>query len=184
MGMTPIFAKGNHHTIKRLVRLRKEAEKDGAARVALRIQAILLSLERYTTGEIAKILKVSRGAVPLWIHNWSDYREAGLLEGFRPGRKSRLDDTGLERLSDILESGPVASGLSTGVWTSVIVASVIEEEFGVTYHPGHVRKVLKRLGFSVQRPTVKLVQADTQEQNRWIRYTNPNLKKTPKKKER
>ena len=182
--MTPIFARGNHQTIKKLVRWRKEAVKDGAARVALRIQAILLSLGGYTTGQIAELLKVSRGTVPLWIHHWNDQREDGLLEGFRPGRTSRLNDTELEKLGDILESGPVAYGLSKGVWTSVVITSVIHEEFGVIYHPGHVRKVLKRLGFSVQRPTLKLAKADPRKQNKWIRYTYPNLKKTPKKRKR
>jgi transposase len=33
-----------------------------------------------------------------------------------------------------------------------MIAWVIEEEFGVEYHPGHVRKLLHRWGFSVQRP--------------------------------
>ncbi|MGD1101029.1 MAG: winged helix-turn-helix domain-containing protein, partial [Terriglobia bacterium] len=55
------------------------------------------------------------------------------------------------RLSDILDSGPVAYGLDTGIWTSPMIAWAIEEEFGVVYHPGHVRKLLHHLGFSVQR---------------------------------
>ncbi len=33
-----------------------------------------------------------------------------------------------------------------------MIAWVIEEEFGVQYHPGHVRKLLHGWGFSVQRP--------------------------------
>lgn len=177
--MKPIFAKGNHNTIKKLVRLRKEAEKDGATRVAFRIQSIILSIEGHTTGEIARLLKVSRATVPLWIHNWNAYRETGLMEGFRSGRKRKMNSEDLEKLTDIIESGPVAHGLNTGVWTSVIVAKVIEEEFGVQYHPGHVRKLLKHLGFSVQRPTVKLINADPRQQNKWVRYTYPNLKKTP-----
>jgi transposase len=65
------------------------------------------------------------------------------------------------------------------VWTSTILAQIIAEEFAVDYHPGHVRKLLKALGFSVQRPTTELVQADPQKQNRWVRYTYPNLKKKP-----
>jgi transposase len=64
------------------------------------------------------------------------------------------------------------------------LASVIQEEFGVGYHPGHVRKLLHRLGCSVQRPTTRLVQAEPKAQNKWIRYTYPNLKKTPKPKAR
>jgi len=178
--MKPIFAKGNHNTVKKLVRLRKDAEKDGASRVVLRLESILLSIEGYTTGQIANLLKIDRTTVPLWIHKWNRYGLPGLLDGYRCGRKSKLEKEDLEKLADILESGPVAYGLSTGVWTSIIITSVIGEEFDVHYHPGHVRKLLKQLGFSVQRPTIQLVNADPQKQNKWIRYTYPNLKKTPK----
>ncbi len=53
-----------------------------------------------------------------------------------------------------------------------MIGRVIQEEFDVRYHPGHVGKVLKALGFSVQRP----------EQDRWQRYTYPRLKKTAERK--
>jgi hypothetical protein len=36
----------------------------------------------------------------------------------------------------------VAYGLDNGVWTSPMIAWVMEEEFGIKYHPGHVRKLL------------------------------------------
>ena len=60
-----------------------------------------------------------------------------------------------------------------------MIAWVIEEEFGVRYHPGHVRKLLPGLGFSVQRPRRVLARADAREQDRWHRRTDPNLKKKP-----
>src|SRR5207244_10805727 len=49
---------------------------------------------------------------------------------------------------------------------------------------GHVRKLLQQLGYSVQRPTTRLVQADVKQHRKWVRYTYPNLKKTPKAKVR
>ena len=128
------------------------------------------------------MLKVNRTNVPLWINNWNAYGTEGLLEGHRSGRKSHLMSGEREKLCDILESGPVAYGLNTGVWTSRIITTIIKEEFGIGYHPGHVRKLLKEIGFSVQRPTYKLINADTKKKNKWIRYTYPNLKKTPKRK--
>ena len=79
----------------------------------------------------------------------------------------------------MVESGPVAYGLNTAVWTSPLLAQVIAEEFSVTYHPGHVRRLLGTLGFSVQRPTTRLVQADPVKRRRWTRYQCPNLKKKP-----
>jgi len=38
-----------------------------------------------------------------------------------------------------------AHGLNTGVWTSPLIALIIHEEFGVSYHPGHVRHSALRL---------------------------------------
>jgi transposase len=58
-----------------------------------------------------------------------------------------------------------------------MIAWVIEEEFGIHYHPGHVRKLLHRLGFSVQRPRRVLARANADQQDRWQRYTYPSLKK-------
>ena len=83
-----------------------------------------------------------------------------------------------------LDTGPVAYGLETGIWTSPLVRYIIEEEFGLRYHAGHVRKLLRQLGYSMQRPTTRLVQADAEQHRKWVRYTYPNLKKTPKAKGR
>jgi len=177
--MQPIFARGNARTLPRLKALRQAAQTDKAARVALRLQAIMLSVQGQTTGQIAQGLQVDRTRVHAWIGAWNAYGDEGLLEGQRSGRPAALNARQREHLADILDSGPVAHGLNTGVWTSPLIAQIIAEEFEVIYHPGHVRHLLKRWNFSVQRPRTSLVQADPKKQNRWIRYTHPNLKKTP-----
>jgi transposase len=180
--MKPIFAYGNRRTIEQLVKQRRDALHDRAMRVAQRLHGIILSLEHHTTTEIARLLKVHRSSVPLWIDAWNRHGEEGLLEGHRPGRPCRLDSEDQERLCDILDSGPVAYGLDTGIWTSPAICHIIRDEFRQDYHAGHVRKLLKRLGYSVQRPTTRLVQADLRQKHRWVRHTYPTLKKTPKTK--
>ncbi len=182
--MQPIFAQGNSRTLQKLKQLRQEAQTDKAPRVALRLEAIMLSVQRQTTGQIAQGLQVDRTRVHAWIGAWNEYGDEGLLEGHRSGRPAELSAAQREQLADILDSGPVAYGLTTGVWTSPLITQIIEEEFDVSYHPGHVRRLLKQLNFSVQRPKTRWVQADPKKQNRWIRYTHPNLKKTPGAKER
>jgi transposase len=177
--MRPVFANGQRRTITKLLGLRREAFADQAPRVVLRIQGILLSLEGHTAGEIAQTLKVHRSTVPLWIDHWNRYGAEGLWEGHRSGRPAELGPRAREHLADLLDSGPVAYGLETGIWTSALVARVIREEFDRAYHPGHVRKLLRHLGYSRQRPTTRLVQADLREKRKWVRYTYPNLKKTP-----
>jgi transposase len=182
--MQPIFAKGNQRTVNKIISLRKEALADRQYRVATRLHAIMLSIEKHTSGDIADLLKVNRTNVPVWINHWNEYGTDGLMEGHRSGRPGALSIKDKVRLIDIIDSGPVAYGLNTGVWTSKIVTQIIEEEFDVRFHPGHVRKLLKEIGFSVQRPTYKLVKAESEKKNKWTRYTYPNLKKTPKQKGR
>jgi transposase len=179
--MRPVFAKGNERSVQLLLQLRKEAIKDQEPRVAQRFHAVALSIEGQTTRQIAQSLKVHRSSIPLWIEHWNRHREQGLLEGHRAGRPEGLNDVQREHLQDILDSGPVAYGLETGIWTSPVISRVIGDEFNRHYHPGHVRKLLKQLGYSVQRPTTRLVQADPDRKNRWVRYTYPRLKKSPKR---
>jgi transposase len=177
-----IFAKGNIRTINNLKILRSEAQSEKAPRVVQRIQGVMLSLEKYSINEIARFLHVQRSTVHNWITAWNEFGKIAFLEGYRSGRPPRLANDDHEKLADIIESGPLAYGLETGVWTSPIIRYVIENEFNIQYHPGHIRKLIKQLGFSVQRPTTALIRADTKSQNRWIRYTYPNLKKKHAKK--
>lgn len=157
--------------------LKREAERDGAHRVARRIYAVLLNHQRHTSGEIAQLLEAPRSKVSLWLGEYERYGWEALLEGHRPGRPKELTSAQLSQLEGVLDSGPIAYGFSSGVWTSPMIGRVIQEEFDVRYHPGHVRKVLKALGFSVQRPRRQLAKADPAEQDRWQRYTYPRLKK-------
>lgn len=182
--MNPVFAKSSQKAVQNLLAVRRQAQQEKAPRLVLRIQGILMSLDGHTTGEIAQHLKVHRSTVPLWIEHWNRYGEEGLWEGQRSGRPAGLDEDQRQRLRDILDSGPVAYGLETGIWTSPLVSRIIHDEFDQDYHPGHVRKLLRRLGYSVQRPTTRLVQANAKQQRKWVRYTYPNLKKTPKPKVR
>ena len=79
--MQPIFAQGSPRTLQRLQRLRQEAQSDKAPRVALRLQAIMLSVQGQTTGQIAQGLQVDRTRVHAWMGAWNDHGAEGLLEG-------------------------------------------------------------------------------------------------------
>ena len=175
--MVPRIIHLHSMTFAKLTRLHAEAEKDGSYRVAKRLQAVLLNSKGRSSGELAEILQAPRSKVSEWLSNYEVHGVEGLLEGFRSGRPPLLNVVQLSGLHDIIESGPVAYGLDTGVWTSPKIAHVIAEEFGVNYHPGHVRKLLSQIGSSVQRPRRVLVRADPALQDRWHRRIYPNLKK-------
>ena len=108
------------------------------------------------------------------------YGVEGLLEVQRCGSPPQLSSAQLQLLRHILNSGPVAYGLYTGILTSPMIAWVIEQEFGVHYHPGHVRKLLHELGFSMQRPRRVLAKADPKlRTTAGAARSIPILKKSP-----
>jgi len=155
----------------------REAASDGADRVAKRIHAVLLNGEEYTSGKISEILDVARSKVSEWLKIYEEDGIEGLKEGERSGRPSRLTDVQKIILCDIIDSGPIAFGYSSGIWTSKRIARAIYDEFGVEYHEGHVRKLLCDFGFSVQSPKRVLALADKEKQAKWISKTYPGIKK-------
>jgi transposase len=78
---------------------------------------------------------------------------AGLKKAKRAGRKSKLDQKQREELEKLLLLGPQRMGYETPGWTCTRVADLIESRFGVRYNTDHVWKLLKPLGWTVQRST-------------------------------
>jgi transposase len=175
------FIELHPRTKNKLHTMQLESAKDGAYRVSRRIHSVLLNNERRTSSEIARIVGATRVKVSEWLKIYAHQGIEGLMEGQRTGRPARISDVDKIILCDIIDSGPIAYGYQTGVWTSSIISEVINCEFGITYHPGHVRKLLQGFGFSVQSPTRLLAAADKEKKERWISISYPNLKKKPEK---
>lgn len=180
--MRAIKIRGTAKKIEQLVNLSKQAMRDGAYRVATRLHAIALNMEGKSAPYIAELFKVHRTKVCQWFRRWEEDGIKGMLEGHRPGRPERLSQEQRQTLTDILDSGPVAYGFNSGVWTCPMVCRVIEDEFSTHYHPAHISRILHELEFSVQRPKKILAQADKALQSRWTRYRYPDIKKKPKAK--
>ena len=178
--MQPRLLKLHHNTIKTLKNLKMEAERTGEYRVAKRIHAVLLNASGNASGKISDILNSPRSRVSEWLQIYDRHGYEGLLEGHRSGRPGELTEQQKIILCDIIDSGPIAYGYLSGVWTSIMLAEVIDNEFNIFYHPGHVRKILYGMNYSVQRPKRVLANADPIKQSKWKRYIYPNIKKNPR----
>ncbi len=131
--------------------------------------------------EVARQVGVHRQSVNRWAATLKESGRRGLRQAGRAGRKPRLSLAQLGRIERALKRGPEAAGYETGLWTAFRVADLIEREFGVVYHPGHVWRILRQLGWTPQRPTGKALERDEQAVRNWKRHRWPTLKKTPKR---
>lgn len=159
-----------------------QAWKSKDIRLWKRLKTIWMYLSGQTPNIICTTLDVSRRSIFYWVERCKRDGIEGLREGKHTGRPTNLSPQELEKLAEIIDSGPIAYGFPSGIWTCPRIGYVIQEEFGISYHEHHISKLLHLLGFSVQRPTKALAKADPKWQQKWIRHTYPTLKKMPKKK--
>lgn len=78
-----------------------------------------------------------------------------------PGRPATLSDDQLARLGEIVaDKDPRQLQFDFGLWTRDMIATVVQREFGVRLHKTTIGRILRKLGFSPQRPLRRAWQQD------------------------
>jgi len=146
-------------------------------REARRLRAWELKQQGWQQRTIAAALGVTPGAVSQWLKRAAEGGVAALRTRLRPGPTPKLTPEQRARIPELLAPGAEASGFVGEVWTAPRVAAVIEREFGVRYHPAHVSRLLRAVGWSVQKPIRRATQRDEAAIAAWYAERWPALKK-------
>ena len=149
-----------------------------------RMRAVRLFEQGETQSSVARRLRVTRTTAMRWARAWHAAGRPALRAAGRAGRKPRLSSDQVDRVEQALLEGPLEFGYATELWTLPRVAAVIQRLTGVRYHPGHVWRVMRQLGWSLQKPTTRAKERDEEAIARWVKTTWPTLKKTPHAMER
>ena len=149
------------------MRPKGSAEKLEARR---RLAASLLAKGRGIR-EIARTI----GAAPSSVKRWKDALEQGGKNALKSkphtGRPSRLSPKQRLRLLHILQQGPRAANLRADQWTCSRIGTVIRRCFGVKYHPDHVSRILRALGWKFQRKNTLFTKQGRTDRTR-LRWAN------------
>ncbi len=136
-----------------------------------------LLLEGRKIGEVAEIVAASESSV----RRWRRMVKKGGLEALaakpHPGRKPRLNGKQKRQLVRVLLAGPRKAGYRNDLWTCPRVAQVIARKFGVKYHPAHVWKILRSLGWTPQKPEQRARERNEAGIRRWRSHEWPRIKR-------
>ncbi len=114
-------------------------------RESRRLRAWELHQQGWSQRQIAAALGVTQGAISQWLKR---ARDGGGIEALRrypaPGRVAALTDEQCAQLPALLARGAEAFGYQGDRWTTTRVAEVIRQVFGVSYHPAHVSRLLRK----------------------------------------
>src|SRR3712207_4525530 len=99
-----------------------------------------------------------------------------------PGARPRLSEEQRAKVPELLERGAEAHGFRGEAWTCERVAMVIRREFGVSYHPAHVSRLLGASRHSLPKPQRRAEQREEEAIEHWKEQRWPSLKKGHKRK--
>ncbi len=156
---------------------RARPRRDFAAMEERRMAAADLFAKGVAQGEIARQLGVAHQTVSDWHDKWKVGGKKALRGAGRAGRPPKVTPGDLAKVERALRKGPRANGYGTDLWTLARVSEVIEEVTGVKYHPGHVWRVLRQMGWSRQRPARAASERDDAAIERWVNERWPRVKK-------
>jgi len=100
-----------------------------------------------------------------WVHRFETDGLAGLTEGERPGRPSRLNPTQMAEVESALRQTPTESGIEGGgVWDGKTLSRYLEHKFGVELKARQCQRLFRQLGFRLRKPRPLIAQADPKAQ--------------------
>ena len=143
------------------------------------MEAARLLKQGISEAEVARRVRVHRQSVNRWAKALNEQGRSGLKKAGRAGRPPRLGKAELQRLEEGLKRGPQALGYATELWTTGRVAELIEQIAAVQYHPGHVWRILRQLGWSCQRPMGRALERNEENIRWWKTKRWPAIKKKP-----
>lgn len=146
-------------------RLRALAQSEKAQKPQLRLLAALHRKQGWTLERIAGSVGRPMTTVHDWLMRLHARGLSRLQDAKQPGRPSALSRRQLRAFARELERGPPHN--RGGLWTTRLVLERVRVKFGATFTPRHLRRLLHRLGFSIQRPRPRHYRADPVAQARF-----------------
>lgn len=157
--------------------IRNQAPRDW--REGRRLRAWDLHEAGWSGRRIAEALGVTPGAVSQWLRRGRDGGRAALQTQPRPGKQPRLTAAQRREIPTLLTKGADAHGFLGDVWTTKRVAVVIKRAFGVSYHPAHVSRLLRQIGWTRQKPVTRASQRNEVAVTAWREQEWPALQAKP-----
>ncbi len=132
--------------------------------------------------EIAKIIGKTQGYVSQIKKGYKINGDASLKAKKAKGLSPKINESQKIDLGKMLDLGAENAGFEGAIWTRKRVKTVIEEKFSIVYSERQIGRILKNMGYSLQKPKKKDYRQKEELIEKWKKEDLPALKKKRKKK--
>ncbi len=146
--------------------LRRWARKE-RGRAAARMYAVAHALEEMSRAEAARLAGMERQALRDAVVRYNAEGVAGLHDRPKGRPPRRLSDGEEAALAAAILKGPDPERDGVCAWTRADLCRWMAKEFGKTYHPSSMSRVLGRMGLSRQKARPASPRRDVKAQERF-----------------
>ena len=155
-----------------------ERERISAAgQHALRLQAIKAIRKGRLVADVADAFGVTERTLYRWLARYASGGQRGLQNLSRSGRPAKVTPEEMAWIGrTVQEETPQQLKLPYALWTLSLIREVIRRQFGKTLALGSVSRIMKLLGFSVQKPLYEAWQQDPVLVRQWESEIYPEIR--------
>ena len=140
----------------------------------------MAAVRRVEAGEspeaVAAGLSINRRTIYRWIEAFHYGGEAALKAKPIPGAPPKLDARQMAKLARIVRAkNPLQLNFEFALWALAMIRVLIRREFAVSLSEVSVGRLMRRLGFSPQRPLYRAWQQDPARVERWRAQEYPRI---------
>lgn len=148
----------------------------------LRMSAVRRVEDGESPEDVAAALGINRRTIYRWLSAYHYGGVDALRRKKAPGRTAKLTGKQMEKLARILRTkNPLQLKFEYALWTISMIRRLIRDQFGVALSDVSVGRLLKRLGFSPQRPMYRAWQQDAKLVEAWRDKEFPALVRRAKR---
>jgi len=148
----------------------------------VRVSAVKRVEDGESPEDVAWGLGINRRTIYRWLSAYHYGGEEALERKSAPGRPAKLSGKQLNKLANIIRTkNPLQLKFEYALWTIPMVRVLIREQFGVRLSEVSVGRILKRLGFSPQRPMYRAWQQSPELVETWRSKEFPALARRAKR---
>lgn len=127
--------------------------------------------------EVAKGLGINRRTIYRWLSAYHYGGEDALNAKPIPGAPPKVSAQVLQKLAKIVrEKNPLQEKFEFALWTLAMLRELLRRDFGIKISEVSVGRLMKRIGFTPQRPLYRAWQQDKQLVDSWLTTEYPKIK--------
>jgi len=153
------------------IAVQQEIARSGESRYDHRLHGILLVSHGISCSQVAAWLGQDPRTIQRWVKRFESKGFAGLQEGERSGRASKISEGKWEALEHELRRHPREFGYTQNLWDGKLLAHHLSKTHRINLGTRQCQRIFRQLGFRRRKPRPVIAQADPAAQATYKKTT-------------